>query len=186
MGRPRIDLVGHVFSRLTIISLAGITQLQASIWQCKCVCGQTIKTLGNCLRRGTVKSCGCLRADRLKNKSTTHQANLRAAVRLANTTHGHAAKRTYAYRSWQSMHRRANNRYGDHPQYEHVSVCRRWHKYENFLADMGPRPANTSLSRFGDIGNYRPGNCAWHTKAQQDAEAAKKRLRNTKDKGLII
>jgi 5-methylcytosine-specific restriction endonuclease McrA len=45
-------------------------------------------------------------------------------------------------------------------------------KFENFAADMGPRPKGTSLSRFRDIGNYSPSNCAWHTKAQQLAEAA--------------
>lgn len=56
-----------------------------------------------------------------------------------------------------------------------VRVCKRWLKFENFAADMGPRPKGTSLSRFRDIGNYSPSNCAWHTKAQQLAEAAKKR-----------
>jgi hypothetical protein len=59
-----------------------------------------------------------------------------------------------------------------------VRVCKRWLKFENFSADMGTRPKGTSLSRFGDIGNYSPSNCAWHTKAQQLAEAAKKRERN--------
>lgn len=56
-----------------------------------------------------------------------------------------------------------------------IRVCKRWLVYKNFLADMGRRLAGTTLSRFGDVGNYEPGNCAWHTKAQQILEANKKR-----------
>jgi len=63
-----------------------------------------------------------------------------------------------------------------------VLVCKRWLKFENFLADMGPRPQGTSLSRFGDIGNYSPSNTAWHTPKQQAAEAAKKQLRTAQER----
>lgn len=44
----------------------------------------------------------------------------------------------------------------------------------NFLADMELRPAGTTLGRFGDVGNYEKGNCAWMTKAQQGAAMQKK------------
>jgi hypothetical protein len=56
-----------------------------------------------------------------------------------------------------------------------VTVCARWNpkvggSFENFLADMGERPAKTSLGRFGDVGDYTPGNVAWQTSAEQAAE----------------
>ena len=49
-----------------------------------------------------------------------------------------------------------------------IIVCERWRCFMNFLADMGERPAETSIDRFpnGD-GNYEPGNCRWATVDQQ-------------------
>jgi hypothetical protein len=48
-----------------------------------------------------------------------------------------------------------------------VQVSERWKVFENFLMDMGERPSDTTLGRFGDVGNYEMGNCAWMTKQQQ-------------------
>lgn len=88
---------------------------------------------------------------------------------------------TPTYISWRSMRERCTN--PRHVRYENygganppVVVCERWESFEHFLSDMGPRPAGTTLSRFADSGNYEPGNCAWHTTAQQAAEHRKKLL----------
>jgi len=63
-----------------------------------------------------------------------------------------------------------------------VTVCDRWSTFENFLADMGPRPAaNYVLARNGDVGNYEPGNCQWKTKFENDSEA-KRGVRNPNTK----
>lgn len=40
-------------------------------------------------------------------------------------------------------------------------------------AGMGERPANTSLGRFLDTGDYRPGNCKWMTYREQSDEKVK-------------
>lgn len=56
-----------------------------------------------------------------------------------------------------------------------ISVCERWRKFENFLADMGLRPKGTSLGRYLDVGNYEPRNCQWMTRGEQSAEQRGKR-----------
>jgi len=51
-----------------------------------------------------------------------------------------------------------------------ITICDRWRGdqgFENFLADMGERPPNTSLDRINNDGNYELGNCRWATQTTQ-------------------
>lgn len=56
-----------------------------------------------------------------------------------------------------------------------ITVCARWSRFENFLADMGERPPGTTLDRRDVNGNYEPGNCRWATKLQQEANKRRRR-----------
>ena len=84
-------------------------------------------------------------------------------------THGHGYG-TPTYRSWHSMLQRTSDpkqkyyhRYGGRG----ITVCDRWLKFDNFLADMGERPDGTTLDRINNDGNYEPGNCRWATPKEQ-------------------
>jgi hypothetical protein len=160
MGKA-IDLTGQRFERLLVLEHAGKTESGSALWRCICDCGQhkTVRQSG--LRSGGSKSCGCLRRDLTSARMTGNKYTFK---------HGHNGGPTY--NSWSTMKDRCfNPNATGYPQYggTGITVCDHWLSFENFLADMGPRPEGTTLGRFGDIGNYEPGNVKWMTSSEQVA-----------------
>jgi hypothetical protein len=148
---------GDVFTRLTLVRKVHIYGNSNISWVVKCICGKVRTVQQSNLREGRTKSCGCLHSE------TSRETGLR------NRRHGQT--RTPTWRTWQSILTRClNPNSKDYKRYgaRGIRICRRWLKFENFLADMGERPPGRSIDRFpNQKGNYKPGNCRWATTKQQ-------------------
>lgn len=165
MSRPTVNLAGQAFGRWTALSLSPIRSTGGKRqWNCVCACGTTGIIPASNLRMGRSLSCGCVRAEKAIRQ-----------LREQNVTHD--ASNSREYRSWAHMRHRCSNPnshawrwYGGRG----ITVCERWQKFENFLADMGPRPPATTLDRIDGSQGYSKENCRWAT---ADIQGANKRPR---------
>lgn len=163
------DLIGKKIHRLMVLSEEP-PRNGRRYFKCRCDCGNTKITRGDCLNNGSCKSCGCLRK--------------------GEKTHGFSGTRFY--RIWKGMKNRCCNKNDltTYPGYGGRGICvtERWHKFENFKDDMYESyllnskkvgEKNISIDRIDNDGNYRPGNCRWATmKMQSNNKGVKKLSRN--------
>lgn len=144
--------IGTRFSRLVVLAPAGMTPWRERTWLCACDCGREAEVRGKRLRGGLTRSCGCLGRD--------SKPGLK-----------HGKRGTPTYSSWRSMKYRCESPTSkDWPRYggAGIVVAPEWSaSFERFFADMGARPAGTSLDRINVLGNYEPGNCRWATDSEQ-------------------
>ena len=151
--------IGQKFGKLTAIKPTNeATNKKLAIWDFQCECGNTVlrnlRSATRARKLGMNSSCGCQDGQH----SVTHGC-------------GRQGKLTAEFVCWQDMRSRCNKQYNSaYKDYggRGIIVCPRWSEsFDNFFADMGPRPKGSSLDRMDNDGNYEPTNCRWATATQQ-------------------
>lgn len=147
-----LNLSGQKFHFLqAIVRVENKAKTHGAQWLFKCDCGNVKTIVGQLVYHGKIKSCGCLRS-----------------TRKPRLTHGMA--KSGEFYSWVSMRQRCNNETCKaYPDYggRGIKICEAWNTFAQFYADMGPRPAGTSLDRIDNNLGYFPTNCHWATQKTQ-------------------
>jgi hypothetical protein len=115
------------------------------------------------LTTGHTQSCGCFVKEETSARFTSH-----------------GQYGSLSYKSWADMIQRCENpkKFG----YEYyggrgITVCERWHNFEDFYADMGDKPTpKHTLERNRVDGNYDPNNCVWATQKEQQNNKRNNRI----------
>lgn len=167
----RIDLTGSSFGEWVVLSYSHTDKRGSLSWVCRCSCGTISEVSGNNLKSGKTTSCGCMKARKTADRSTTH-----------------GMSKTRVYKIWAGMIQRCTNQ--NRAAYKYyggrgISICDRWRDFKNFFEDMGSPPSEShSLERVDNNGWYEPSNCKWAT-----AEVQSRNNRNcklNKDQVLFI
>ena len=169
-GVPKVDLEGRTFGRLFVrfqddpvkVVHGGRTKWLIT-WNCRCECGNTKVVWGEHLKRGAIRSCGCL------------QKEVRKTVCLK-----HGMCRTPEYNAYTN----AINRCASDVDYKGRGIEFRFTSFEQFFSELGPRPKGKTLDRKNNNGHYEPGNVRWATPKEQANNTRSKRIENFSDEEL--
>lgn len=93
----QVSLRGRVFGRLTVLGLAGKDKRGASVWRCRCECGNEKVVPRGRLRDGRVKSCGCLLREYKASPKPALSQRARPETDLTIITHSGNGRRTNAH-----------------------------------------------------------------------------------------
>ena len=145
-------VTGQIFGRLTAIAEAPKRDGYRFI-VCRCECGKEKTIALGALRKGATRSCGCFRADRLRE---------------VHTKHGHISQMTGAsttYRTWSRWRSACHN--PNHVEFagygaRGYTMCDEWRaEFVNFLRDLGEQPKGHTLRLIGASREFAPNKCAW-------------------------
>jgi hypothetical protein len=146
----RFNHVGQRFTRLRVVAFAGRGPWRHDQWHCICDDGNCVVVRGDHLRRGLIKSCGCLRRELSRQRQTKH-----------------GMRRTPEYLSWLAMKSRVLNPHNPSFRYyggrePPIEIYPDWIlSFTAWFADAGPRPHGCTQDRIDVNGHYVPNNIRW-------------------------
>ena len=167
-----IDLTGEKYGKLTVLERAK-NRKKATMWKCKCECGElTVVSSGN-LRNGNTKSCGCLSRRKSSERATKHGAGYEPW-----------------YGQWKAMIRRVTN--PKDVSYEHYVLTKKLTIDDDFVADpwafyeeIGEFPGKGyTIDRIDNEKGYIKGNLRWVTQAENNRNKGPYKTRTNIKKGL--
>jgi hypothetical protein len=157
------DLTGRRFGRLTVLGQSKNRGRRVT-WLCQCTCGRRKLLVADYLTCGKARSCGCMRDEMTRKRSTTHGAT-------------RARQPTKEYRAWSNIKRRCYN--PSEPRYSGcggrgIEMYSPWiESFSAFLRDLGPAPPDTTMKRLDPDGDFEPGNCVWQPKPRRKVKGRK-------------
>lgn len=168
-----IDLTRQQFNKLIVVRYCNRNKHNQIQWLCKCSCGKETIVTTYKLKSGHTKSCGCLKIEKLIERSTRH-------------THSTRNRMSTTYKSWSGMIQRCTNKkekqYADYGG-RGISVCDEWLLFVNFLKDMGEKPnKNHQIDRINNDSDYCKSNCRWATAKQNNRNKRNNHLETYKGK----
>lgn len=159
------NLVGQRFGRLLVLERVGSSKYKEAIWKCRCDCGNEINVVAGELKKGSTRSCGCLKKE--------VASKLMKKLVQDNVTHGMSG--TPVYRTWASMLQRCtnpNSSYYKNYGGRGITVCDSWHDFQNFYDDVSKLPhfyeEGYSLDRIDNNGNYELSNVRFADRTTQN------------------
>lgn len=158
----RSDITGMRFGRLIVLGKAE-PRGRNGYWRCRCDCGNLVEIRTQHLQKGVSSSCGCFRTELSTSRVMTHGGCY-----------------SPEYRSFAGAKTRCTNPHSDdYPNYGGRGIEFKFGSFEEFLAEVGPRPsAKHSIDRIDVDGHYKKGNLRWATPKEQRAN--QRRSKSTK------